>query len=153
MTAETDLVPIERPRELRTRRDIAQKLAPIIQARYTLAIDGKRYVTVAGASFLASAMGYAVREVSARRIAISDTENAWETVCEVIDTNTGQQVGQAAGMCSDGESAWRKRPEFARRAMSSTRAAGRALKLSLGYLFVFLEVASCVAEEMPEADK
>jgi hypothetical protein len=39
--------------------------------------------------------------------------------------------------------------------MASTRAAGRALRLSLGHLFCYLgdRVASVTAEEMPEDTK
>jgi hypothetical protein len=56
---------------------------------------------------------------------------------------------------TDDEKPWGSRPQFARRAMASTRAAGRALRLSLGHLFCYLgdRVASVTAEEMPEDTK
>ena len=56
---------------------------------------------------------------------------------------------------TDDEKPWGTRPQFARRAMASTRAAGRALRLSMGHLFAYLgdKVQTVTLEEMPEDSK
>ena len=76
----------------------------------------------------------------------------WEVTCEIIDVQTGITIGRGTGIVTDDEKLWSTRPQFARRSMASTRAAGRALRLALGHLFVLLgdKVATVTREEMPD---
>ena len=79
----------------------------------------------------------------------------WEATCEILDIETNTIIGRGSGIVTDDEKPWGSRPQFARRAMASTRAAGRALRLSLGHLFAYLgdKVATVTLEEMPEEIK
>jgi hypothetical protein len=129
---------------------VAASMGSIITQRYSVELQGKRYVTVAGATLLANGLGYTVREVSVTYMTLGDA-TGWEAVAEVIDSD-GRVIGRGSGICLTSESTWSKRPEFARRAMASTRAAGRALRLCLGHLFGMLgdRVQTVTLEEMPE---
>jgi hypothetical protein len=137
---------------LREQVRIVQALAPQITGRYAITLQGKSYVQVAGATLLANAMGYSVREVSVERKEFGGGLFGWEATCEILDLETGTIIGRGSGIVTDDENPWGKRPQFARRAMASTRAAGRALRLSLGHLFAYLgdKVQTVTLEEMPE---
>jgi hypothetical protein len=97
-------------------------------------------------------MGYTVREVEVKRVDYGGGISGWEATAEILDLDTGIIIGRGSGIVTDDEKPWGSRPQFARRAMASTRAAGRALRLSLGHLFCYLgdKVATTTAEEMPE---
>lgn len=148
----TDIV-LAKPGE---RSDIQLRAAGHV-ARYVndhlvVSLQGKRYVTVAGATMIASACGYSVRETSSRyQPAQEPLPGFWEVEAEVLDLETGQVVGRGKGIVADDEPRWGKAPIFAKRAMASTRAAGRALRLCIGHVFVALGkgVQSVTLEEMP----
>ena len=133
----------------------AATVARFVNDNLVTSLQGKRYVTVAGATMIASACGYSVREVSSRyQPAEPPLPGFWEVEAEVIDLETGQVVGRGKGMVADDEPTWAKRPIFAKRAMASTRAAGRALRLCIGHLFVALGpgVQTVTLEEMPNGE-
>lgn len=147
--------PIAALEPLRNQVGIVKALAPQVLSRYTVALQGKQYVQVAGASLIANALGYTVREVSVERKDFGNGVTGWEATAEILDIETGTIIGRGSGIVTDDEKPWGTRPQFARRAMASTRAAGRALRLSMGHLFVYLgdKVATVTLEEMPEDTK
>lgn len=144
--------PITELEPLRANVRVVQALAPQILSRYTVNLQGKAYVQVAGATLIANGLGYTVREVSVERKDFGGGLSGWEATAEVLDIETGQIIGRGSGIVTDDEKPWGTRPQFARRAMASTRAAGRALRLSLGHLFPYLgdKVATVTLEEMPD---
>lgn len=132
-------------------RDTLSVLGPRILKEHSTTIDRKVYVHVAGVTLIAAAFGYHVREVGAVRIDI-DGVGAWEATAEIVRGSDGMVVGRGSAICSDDEKAWGKRPQFARRAMASTRAAGRALRLFFGHALTMCgeNVATVTREEMPD---
>jgi hypothetical protein len=144
--------PIMELEPLRANVRVVQALAPQILSRYTVQLQGKAYVQVAGATLIANALGFTVREVEVKRVDYGGGLTGWEATAEILDVETGQVIGKGSGIVTDDEKPWGSRPQFARRAMASTRAAGRALRLSLGHLFPYLgdKVATVTLEEMPE---
>ena len=140
---------------LRHQVGIVQALAPQVLSRYSINLQGKTYVQVAGATLIANAMGYTVREVEVKRVDFGGGVTGWEATAEILDLETGTIIGRGSGIVTDDEKPWGSRPQFARRAMASTRAAGRALRLSMGHLFAYLgdKVATVTLEEMPEETK
>lgn len=137
---------------LREQVAIVKALAPQVVSRYSIQLQGKTYVQVAGATLIANAMGYTVREVEVKRVDFGGGLSGWEATAEILDIETGTIIGRGSGIVTDDEKPWGSRPQFARRAMASTRAAGRALRLSLGHLFCYLgdKVQTVTLEEMPE---
>lgn len=140
---------------LRHQVGIVQALAPQVLSRYSIQLQGKTYVQVAGATLIANAMGYTVREVEVKRVDFGGGVTGWEATAEILDLETGTIIGRGSGIVTDDEKPWGTRPQFARRAMASTRAAGRALRLSMGHLFAYLgdKVQTVTLEEMPEDSK
>lgn len=140
---------------LRHQVGIVQALAPQVLSRYAINMQGRTYVQVAGATLIANAMGYTVREVEVKRVDFGGGVTGWEATAEILDLETGTIIGRGSGIVTDDEKPWGTRPQFARRAMASTRAAGRALRLSMGHLFAYLgdKVATVTLEEMPEDSK
>lgn len=140
---------------LRHQVGIVQALAPQVLSRYSIQLQGKTYVQVAGATLIANAMGYSVREVEVKRVDFGGGVTGWEATAEILDLLTGTIIGRGSGIVTDDEKPWGTRPQFARRAMASTRAAGRALRLSMGHLFAYLgdKVQTVTLEEMPEDSK
>lgn len=140
---------------LRHQVGIVQALAPQVLSRYSIQLQGKTYVQVAGATLIANAMGYTVREIEVKRVDFGGGVTGWEATAEILDLETGTIIGRGSGIVTDDEKPWGTRPQFARRAMASTRAAGRALRLSMGHLFAYLgdKVATVTLEEMPEDAK
>ena len=132
-------------------RDTLAILGPRIVREHTVRMGDKYYITVAGVTLVAATFGYHVREVGARRIDV-DGVGAWEATSEVVRASDGMVLGRGSAICMDDEKGWEKRPQFARRAMASTRSAGRALRLFFGHAFTMLgeNVATVTREEMPE---
>ena len=137
---------------LRHQVGIVQALAPQVLSRYSIQLQGRTYVQVAGATLIANAMGYTVREVEVKRVDFGGGVTGWEATAEILDLETGTIIGRGSGIVTDDEKPWGTRPQFARRAMASTRAAGRALRLSMGHLFAYLgdKVQTVTLEEMAE---
>jgi hypothetical protein len=131
---------------------IAREMGNFILTNHSELLQGKRYIRVSGATALANGCGYTVREVCGQRMEWSPGLTGWEVTCEIIDVQTGITIGRGTGIVTDDEKLWSTRPQFARRSMASTRAAGRALRLALGHLFVLLgdKVATVTREEMPD---
>jgi hypothetical protein len=130
---------------------VVQAMREEIMKRYTCQLQGKAYLTVAGATLIANGLGYSVREVEVHRVEIPGCGFAWEATAEILDIETNMVIGRGSGIVTDDEKPWGSRPQFARRAMASTRAAGRALRLTFGHLYMQLgdRVAATTAEEMP----
>lgn len=153
----TKAKPVQNPalEPLRHQVGIVQSLAPQVLSRYSIQLQGKTYVQVAGATLIANAMGYTVRELEVKRVDFGGGVTGWEATAEILDLDTGTIIGRGSGIVTDDEKPWGSRPQFARRAMASTRAAGRALRLSMGHLFAYLgdKVQTVTLEEMPEDSK
>lgn len=118
---------------------------------HVVRMQGRAYVTVAGATQVASLMGYSCREVGCVFVHQQDGLAAhWLATVEVVDRD-GAVIGRGSAICSTQERQWKNRDAFAQRSMAITRAAGKALRLCLGHVFAMLGdgVQATTAEEMP----
>jgi len=122
---------------------------------HVVRMQGRAYVTVAGATQVASLMGYSCRECGCVFVHQQDGLAAhWLATVEVVDRDGGI-IGRGSAICSTEERQWKNRDAFAQRSMAITRAAGKALRLCLGHVFAMLGdgVQATTAEEMPEPDR
>lgn len=119
---------------------------------HVVRMQGRAYVTVAGATQIAALMGFTCQEVSCEfKPACEGLAAHWLGTVEVLNTATGQVIGRGSAICSTEEKRWSKADAFAQRSMAVTRAAGKALRLCLGHVFSMLGdgVQATTAEEMP----
>ena len=118
---------------------------------HVVKMQGRAYVTVAGATQVASLMGFSCRECGCVFVHAQEGLAAhWLATVEVVDRD-GQVIGRGSAICSTEERQWKNRDSFAQRSMAITRAAGKALRLCLGHVFAMLGdgVQATTAEEMP----
>ena len=141
------------PSELVKRNDEAiRAVRPAVEAHHILHIKGKRYLGVAGAQAIATAMGYTTGLESLRYVPPTEhLAGYWEAIVAVL--LDGRTVGRGAGCVFDNESPWNQRAQFARQMMAQTRATGRALKGVMGWACAIINAETSLAEEMPEQDE
>lgn len=125
---------------------------PAVEAHHILHIKGRRYLGVAGAQAIATAMGYTTGLESLRYVPPTEhLAGYWEAIVAVL--LDGRTVGRGAGCVFDNESPWNQRAQFARQMMAQTRATGRALKGVMGWACAVINAETSLAEEMPEQDE
>ena len=123
----------------------ANILADVIR-RQGLAINirGREYVRVDGWATAAALLGLMAREASVTR----HPDGTWEAVVEVVRLRDGAVVGRGSAIVGPDEPAWAERPEYARRSMAITRAAGKAFRLALSWIICLAGYETTPAEEM-----
>lgn len=138
------------PAELVKRNEEAiRAIRGTVEQHYTLRVGGRRYLMVAGAQAVATAMGYTTAIEAVRYVpAAEPLPGYWEATATVL--LAGQVVGRGIGCVFDTEKPWNSRPHFARQAMAQTRATGRALKGVMGWATALMGAETSLAEEMPQ---
>jgi len=123
----------------------ANILADVIR-RQGLAINirGREYVRVDGWATAAALLGLMAREASVTR----HPDGTWEAVVEVVRLRDGAVVGRGSAIVGPDEPAWAERPEYARRSMAITRAAGKAFRLALSWVMCLAGYETTPAEEI-----
>ena len=124
---------------------LAAALKGLVLSSCVIEIQGKPYVTVTGLTAVARGLGLTVLETACGK---NDSEGGYVATAEIRD-ETDRVVGRGSGFVAYDEAPWSSRPEFARRAMACTRAAGRALRLVLAPVIVGMGYEAVAAEEMP----
>lgn len=133
---------------VRNNQAVLASVSKLVADHYVIRVQGRGYLTVAGAQAVATAMGYTTAIESVRHVAASDgMAGYWEAHATVL---AGEAiVGRGVGCVFDDESPWNKRPQFARQMMAQTRATGRALKGVMGWATALLGTEGSFHEEMP----
>ncbi len=98
--------PVAALEPLREQVRIVQALSKPVTERYCISLQGKQYVQVAGATLIANAMGYAVREVEVKRVDFGGGISGWEATAEILDIETGTIIGRGSGIVTDDEKPW-----------------------------------------------
>lgn len=116
-----------------------------IVLRSALQIQGRRYVPVEGWQSIATAFGCSLSACDVERI-----EGGWRAVGEVRRLSDGLVVARADGFLGDDESSWSKRPTYAKRAMTQTRAMSRAARSAFAFVLLLIDsnLATVPAEEI-----
>lgn len=138
--------------------DIKAKIAPIIneQQLYTIMertdrktgeVTRSKHVNAEGWALLGGAIGVVSRTVSTTRM---EEGKGWSATVELVRVTDGAVVGRGDAMCGIDEGFWARNDEFARKAMSQTRAASRAYRMTYGWIMKLAGFEATASEEMPE---
>jgi len=138
--------------------DIKFRIAPIINEQKLYSImehkDRKtdettqsKHVNAEGWALLGGTIGVVPRTVSTVRM---DDGKGWSATVELVRVTDGAVVGRGEAMCGSDEGFWARNDEFARKAMSQTRAASRAYRMTYGWIMKMAGFEATASEEMPE---
>jgi hypothetical protein len=125
---------------------IARQLRDYLrQARMTVRIQGRDHVRIEGWQVLCHLCQLPLPSiVSVRR---EERENGYCYIAEAVLQHGGREY-RAYGLCSSTESNWANKPEFQLMSMAQTRAAGKVLRLLLGWIVTLAGYEPTPAEEM-----
>jgi hypothetical protein len=125
---------------------IARQLRDYLrQARMTVRIQGRDYVRIEGWQVLCHMCNLPLPSiVDLRR---EDREGGYVYVAEALLAYGGREY-RAYGICASDEPNWRGKPEFQLASMAQTRAAGKVLRLLLGWVMTLAGYEPTPAEEM-----
>lgn len=113
------------------------------QKRLAKRIGPRDYLLVEAWTCLGSLVG-----VYARTAWSKPLEDGWEAKVDVV-TRDGMVIGGAEAECLRSEKNWKNRDDYALRSMAQTRAMGKALRMTLGFIAVLAGFEATPAEEMP----
>lgn len=127
---------------------IAEVLADVIKKqKLSTTIAGKEYVRYEGWNLMGAMLGYLPGEDEVKRL----SDGSYEAHVTLYNVHTGLPLGKgSSSLCSVKESRWGKVDDFARRSMAITRAAGKAYRISFGWIIALAGYETTPEEEMPE---
>lgn len=124
---------------------LATSLARIIKDKGLFThVNGNDHVHVEGWTTLGALLGVLPREKDVKELPDSSFESHVELYC----IHSNQVVGQGSALCGMDEN-WGSAKKYARRSMASTRATGKAYRLSFGWIMVLAGYHVTPFEEMP----
>jgi hypothetical protein len=125
---------------------IARQLRDYLrQARMTVRIQGRDHVRIEGWQVLCHMCNLPLPSiVSVRR---EERENGYCYIAEAVLQHGGREY-RAYGLCASTEPNWANKPEFQLMSMAQTRAAGKVLRLLLGWIVTLAGYEPTPAEEM-----
>ena len=125
---------------------IARQLRDYLrQARMTVRIQGRDHVRIEGWQVLCHMCNLPLPSiVDLRR---EEREGGYVYVAEALLAYGGREY-RAYGICASDEPNWRGKPEFQLASMAQTRAAGKVLRLLLGWVMTLAGYEPTPAEEM-----
>ena len=123
--------------------ELANALAGVIQSRgLSVKIQGRDYVRVEGWTTLGIMLGVVAREVSC-----TEQDGIYTAVVELVRIADQAVISRASAECGE-ESPWNKRPRYARRSMSLTRATGKACRMAFSWIMALTGYEVTPAEEV-----
>ena len=136
------------PIDIRRGAAIARQLRDYLrQAQMTVRIQGRDYVRIEGWQVLCHLCQLPLPSiVSLRR---EEREGGYVYVAEALLAYGGREY-RAYGICASDEPNWRGKPEFQLASMAQTRAAGKVLRLLLGWVVTLAGYEPTPAEEVVE---
>ena len=125
---------------------IARQLRDYLrQARMTVRIQGRDHVRIEGWQVLCHLCNLPLPSIVELRR--EDREGGYVYVAEASLAYNGREY-RAYGICASDEPNWRGKPEFQLASMAQTRAAGKVLRLLLGWVVTLAGYEPTPAEEM-----
>jgi hypothetical protein len=125
---------------------LAKELAKVVEDRklYTV-IKNRKFVHVEGWTSMGAMLGV----VPVEEGVVTTEDGDYLATVKLIRTKDGQVVGGASALCGSDEPTWVNRPRYARRSMATTRATGKAFRLSFSWIMKLAGYEPTPAEEMP----
>lgn len=147
-------LPMADPTEIVLRAtEVAKVLTKVIKDQHlSRNIQGREYVYVTGWSTLGAMLGIMARETPGGTYARED--GSYVGSVDLIRVSDGMVIGGGTAVVGmdekdrDGKLTWGARPEYARRSMAVTRAAGKAYRLTLAWIMALAGFEGTPAEEM-----
>lgn len=147
-------LPVADPTEIVLRATaVAKVLTKVIKDQHlSRNIQGREYVYVTGWSTLGAMLGIMARETPNGTYARED--GSYVGSVDLIRVSDGMVIGGGTAVVGmdekdrDGKLTWGARPEYARRSMAVTRAAGKAYRLTLAWIMALAGFEGTPAEEM-----
>jgi hypothetical protein len=138
------------PIDIQRGATIARQLRDYLrQAQMTVRIQGRDHVRIEGWQVLCHLCQLPLPSiVSVRR---EERENGYCYIAEAVLQHGGREY-RAYGLCSSTEPNWANKPEFQLMSMAQTRAAGKVLRLLLGWIVTLAGYEPTPAEEMVMED-
>lgn len=125
--------------------EIASALADIIRKRgLALKIRDAEYVKVDGWIAMGAMLGVIPRERETKRL----DDGSYEAAVDLVRAADGVVIGGASAVCGVDEKRWAEMPEYARRSMALTRAAGKAFRLAFSWIIALAGYEPTPAEEI-----
>lgn len=129
---------------------VAGILADVIRRQgLAIKIREREYVKVDGWATAAALLGIMAREASVTR----HPDGTWEATVELVRLRDGAVIGRGSAIVSPDEPRWAEAPEYARRSMAITRAAGKAFRLALSWIVALAGYETTPAEEVQDLDE
>lgn len=141
---------------MRQATDVAGVCKDIV-LKTAMSIQGRKYVRVEGWQSIATAHGCIASSRDVERV-----DGGFRAVGEIRKIDTGAVICTAEGFVGEDEATWfggeingkklSKRPDYAIRAMTQTRAISRACRSAFAHVVVLMDagLATTPAEEVPE---
>lgn len=146
ITHTSALTPTER---VALNEEMIKAIGPIITRNHVAKVDGKSYVTVAGGTAIANALGFTISTLSP--VFVDNEEGKYyEAIAQLLDG--GKVIAQAVGVLGMDESRWKNKPIYAKRSMAQTRASARLCRQNFGHFYVAIGASDTPYEEIPHGD-
>lgn len=131
---------------MRQATDVAGCCKAIV-SKTAMSIQGRQYIRSEGWLAIATAHGCIASARDVQKI-----EGGFRAIGELRRISDGVVLATAEGFVGDDETMWAKRPEYARRAMCSTRAVSRVCRTAFAHVVVLMDAGlqTTPAEEVPE---
>ena len=160
MTAELTVIPANGVETYRMSTDAAS-ISKAIVLKTVLEIQGRKYVKVEGWQAIAVAHGCTASSGNVQRV-----DGGFKATGQVRRMDTGAVIAEAEGFVGEDEIVWfggegfkygkpktyKKRPDYAIRAMAQTRAISRACRSAFAHVVVMMDAGlqTTPAEEVPD---
>lgn len=128
--------------------EIANALSRVVEEKklYTV-INHKKHINIEGWASLGTMVNVIPTEEYVRRL----DDGTYEAKVRLVDFQ-GNTRGEGSAICGMDEPSWRTKPEFSRRSMAITRAAGKAFRVTLSWIPAMAGYSGTPAEEMDFVD-
>lgn len=128
---------------------VARQLQSYIrEARLSVRVGQSEHVRIEGWQFLCLVLGVPFPSIVEVQRSTDEQGNIVYSACAELCLPNSSTPHRAWALCSSAEPNWRGKPEYAILSMAQTRAAGKVLRLTLGWIMPMAGYSATPYEEM-----